>query len=623
MQSNDKKTSALTLAALGVVFGDIGTSPLYAMRECFTGHHGVALTEANVLGVLSLIIWSLIIVVTIKYLMFVMRADNRGEGGILALMSLLHPRDEKVRKFMHPVVALGLIGAVLLYGDGIITPAVTVLGAIEGLKEISPVFESFVIVIALAILVLLFLVQKNGTAKIGKVFGPIILLWFATLAVMGINGIIQYPAVFAALSPLHGADFLIAQKFHGFVVLGSVFLVVTGGEALYADMGHFGLRPIQLGWFLVALPSLLIHYFGQGALLIANPAAVTNPFYALAPDFLLYPLVLLASMAAVIASQALITGAFSLSQQAIHLGFLPRLQIKHTSADEKGQIYIPFVNWALLIGTVFLVVTFRSSSALASAYGIAVTGTMAITTILTTLVARRLWKWNVWAAGFVCATLLSIDLAFLGANALKILSGGWFPLLFGAIIFAFMTTWKRGRTILAKRMFAAASPIESFVREVVPSIKFRVPGHAVILTGRSNGTPPALIQNVKHNKVLHETVILLTIVTEDVPHVGDDDRLSVESIGANFFRAIAHYGFMDTPHVPDLVKKCKQQGIDVDPATAIYMIGRETVIATNLPGMALWREHLFAFMSRNAQNAMVFFHLPPKQVIEIGVQVQI
>jgi len=623
MENNNQKTSAITLAALGVVFGDIGTSPLYAMRECFTGHHGVALTEANVLGVLSLIIWSLIIVVTIKYLMFVMRADNRGEGGILALMSLLHPRDEKVRRFMHPVVALGLIGAVLLYGDGIITPAVTVLGAVEGLKEISPVFEPFVLVIALAILVGLFLVQKNGTAKIGRVFGPIILMWFITLAAMGLNGISQYPAVFAALNPLHGADFLITQKFHGFVVLGSVFLVVTGGEALYADMGHFGLRPIQLGWFFVALPSLLIHYFGQGALLIAHPDSVANPFYALAPDYLLYPLVLLASMAAVIASQALITGAYSLSQQAIHLGFLPRLQIKHTSADEKGQIYIPFVNWALMIGTVFLVMSFRSSSALASAYGIAVTGTMAITTILTTLVARRLWGWNIVASGIVCATLLTIDLAFFGANALKILAGGWFPLLFGAIIFAFMTTWKRGRTILAKRMFAASRPISSFVKEVVPTIKNRVSGQAVILTGRSDGTPPALIQNVKHNKVLHETVILLTIVTDDVPHVEEKNRLKVEPLGENFFRAIAHYGFMDTPHVPDIVLRCQKHGIDVDPATAIYMLGRETVIATNMPGMALWREHLFAFMSRNAQNAMVFFHLPPKQVIEIGVQVQI
>lgn len=618
----EKSVLPLTIAAMGVVFGDIGTSPLYAMRECFSGPHGVALTEANVLGVLSLIIWSLIVVVTLKYLLFVMRADNRGEGGILALMALLNPR-EKVRRFIHPIVALGLIGAVLLYGDGIITPAITVLGAVEGLKEITPIFGPYVLPIALVILVQLFRVQKNGTAKIGKIFGPVILSWFITLAAMGIGGIVDHPGIFAALNPVHGINFFVINGFHGFVVLGSVFLVVTGGEALYADMGHFGLRSIRLGWFFVALPSLLIHYFGQGALLIQHPEAISNPFYALAPSYLLYPLVLLSSAAAVIASQALITGAFSLSQQAVHLGYLPRLKIQHTSADERGQIYIPVVNWALMVGTVLLVLSFQSSSALASAYGIAVTGTMAITTILTSIVAYKLWKWNIWLIGVILCLLIAVDLAFLGANALKIFAGGWFPLMFGAILFTLMTTWKRGRQILAKRMVASTQSIESFIKKVVPTVKYRVPGQAVLLTGRSEGTPPALIHNILHNKILHETVILLTIITEDVPHIALADRLSLDSLGENFYKAIARYGFMDSPNVPEIIDLCGATGLDVNAAGATYILGRETVIATHLPGMALWREHLFAFMSRNAQSAMVYFGLPPRQVIEIGVQVQL
>ena len=623
MHSKQKNLPATTLAALGVVFGDIGTSPLYAMRECFTGAHGIELTSANVLGVLSLIVWALIVVVSIKYLLFVMRADNRGEGGILALMALLHPRENKAGSSFPAVVAMGLIGAVLLYGDGIITPAITVLGAVEGLKVITPVFEPYVVAITLVILIQLFLVQKNGTAKIGRVFGPVILLWFVTLAAMGVGGIVAHPQILAALNPFHGLQFLFTHGFHGFVVLGSVFLVVTGGEALYADMGHFGLRPIRVGWFYVALPALLIHYFGQGALLISDPAAISNPFFLLAPSYLLYPLVILATMAAVIASQALITGAYSLSQQAVHLGFLPRLQIRHTSADERGQIYIPFVNWALMIGTILLVLSFRSSSALAAAYGIAVTGTMAITTVLTCLVAHRIWKWNAVIVAAFGLLLLSVDLAFLGANSLKILAGGWFPLLLGAVIFTLMTTWKRGRTILAQRLIASARPIEDFVRDTVPTIKFRVPGQAIMLTGRSEGTPPALLHNVRHNKVVHEMVILLTVSTEDIPHIEMNSRVTIDPIGENFFRVSARYGFMDSPHVPEIVKQCQKLGVNVDPDTATYILGRETVIATEAPGMALWREHLFAFMSRNAQSAMAFFHLPPRQVIEIGVQVQL
>ncbi len=624
IRSANNSQITTSLAALGVVFGDIGTSPLYAMRECFTGSHGVSLTPSNIFGVLSLILWSLIFIVSVKYLAFVMRADNKGEGGILALMALLLPKDDrKVRKYIQPVVAMGLAGAVLLYGDGIITPAITVLGAVEGLKVVTPLFEPYVMLISLGIIIGLFLIQSKGTATIGKVFGPVILLWFVVLAVMGVYGISMNTGIFAALNPGHGVSFLLENKFHGFVVLGSIFLVVTGGEALYADMGHFGLKPIQMGWFFVALPSLLLHYFGQGALLLTVPEAIANPFYALAPSQLIYPLVALSTAAAVIASQALITGAFSLTQQAVHLGFLPRIKIKHTSATEQGQIYIPFANWALMIGTVFVVVMFKNSSALAAAYGIAVTGTMAITTILTCLVAYRLWHWNLVAVWTAAIVLLTIDLAFLGANALKIVHGGWFPLLLGLGLFVIMTTWKRGRQILASRVLSAMKPLDRFVAETVPLVKFRVPGVAVMLTGRTEGIPPALAHNLKINKIIHEKVILLTVLTLDVAHCDVAAELSVEPVGPDFYRVIARYGFMDEPNVPDVIRLCQQKGLPVDPASAIYIIGRETLIATEDPGMALWREQLFAFMTRNAQSAMTYFSLPEKQVIEIGVQIRI
>lgn len=621
--SSSKNHITLTIAALGVVFGDIGTSPLYAMRECFSGAHGVALTPSNILGVLSLILWSLIFIVSIKYLLFVMRADNKGEGGILSLMALLIPKETKVRRFIDPVVAMGLLGAVLLYGDGIITPAITILSAIEGLKVLTPLFEPYIILVSLAIICILFLFQHKGTAHIGKVFGPIILVWFLVLTAMGVLGVVKNLGVFSALNPIHGFHFLLDNGFHGFVVLGSVFLVVTGGEALYADMGHFGLVPIRLGWFYVALPALMINYFGQGALLLSDPSAIKNPFFALAPNSLLYPLVGLSTAAAVIASQALITGAFSLTQQAVNLGFLPRLQIRHTSADERGQIYIPIVNWALMIGTIFVVLMFKSSSALASAYGIAVTGTMAITSILTCIVARKLWHWNLAVVVSIGTAFILVDLAFLGANALKIVEGGWFPLLLGAVLFTVMTTWKRGRQILTNRLVMATKPIERFVAETVPLARHRVPGVAVILTGKSEGTPLPLIHNLKINSVIHEHVILLTIVTDEVAHTDLAEQMSVESLGANFYRVIAKYGFMDSPNVPEVLRKCKEKDIPVDPTSAIYIIGRETLIATEVPGMALWREHLFAFMTRNAQGAMAYFHLPPKQVIEIGVQVRL
>jgi KUP system potassium uptake protein len=497
------------------------------------------------------------------------------------------------------------------------------MGAIEGLKVVTPLFEPYVMLISLVIIVSLFFIQSKGTATIGKVFGPVILLWFIVLAAMGIYGISMNTGIFAALNPVHGVSFLVASKFQGFVVLGSVFLVVTGGEALYADMGHFGLKPIQMSWFFVALPSLLLHYFGQGALLLTTPEAIENPFYALAPAQLIYPLVAISTAAAVIASQALITGAFSLTQQAVHLGFLPRIKIKHTSADERGQIYIPVANWALMIGTVLVVVMFKSSSALAAAYGIAVTGTMAITTILTCLVAYRLWNWNIAWVVTAAIVLLTIDLAFLGANALKIMHGGWFPLVLGLALFVVMTTWKRGRQILAARLLSAMKPFDRFVAETVPLVKFRVPGVAVLLTGRTEGTPPALAHNLKMNKIIHEKVILLTVVTRDVARCDVAHELTIEPVGPDFYRVIARYGFMDEPNIPDIIRLCQQKGVPVDPASAIYILGRETLVATDDPGMALWREHLFAFMTRNAQSAMTYFSLPEKQVIEIGVQVRI
>ena len=556
-----KYLATLTVGALGIVYGDIGTSPLYALRECFHGAHGIAPTRENVLGVLSLIFWSLTLIISIKYLVFVMRADNEGEGGILALMALVSKQPDARRRSRARLIALGLFGAALLYGDGMITPAVSVLSAVEGLNVTTHLFEPYVVPIAIVILVSLFVIQSHGTERIGFLFGPVMIVWFVVIALLGVRWIRQDFHVLVAFNPWHAVQFFAANGFHGFVVLGSVFLVVTGGEALYADMGHFGRRPIRLAWFGLVLPALFLNYLGQGAMLINTPAAAVNPFYLLAPRWALYPLVALATMAAIIASQALISGAFSLTRQAIQLGYSPRLDIQYTSPHQQGQIYIPQVNWLLMISTVGLVVGFRSSSALAAAYGIAVTSTMVITTLLAYLVARRSWGVRRLVAGSLASFFLFIELGFFSANVIKIPHGGWFPLVIGALIYLLLSTWKKGRALLASRLRERLYPFDRFMQDITQSPPHRVPGTAVFMTSNLIGTPPTLLHNLEHNQVLHERVVLLTVVTSDAPHVEDADRLSVETLGQGFYRVTLRYGFMEEPDVPAALALGAEQGL--------------------------------------------------------------
>jgi KUP system potassium uptake protein len=613
----------LSLAALGVVYGDIGTSPLYAIRECFHGPHAVAATHANILGVLSLIFWSLIIVISIKYLVFVLRADNHGEGGILSLMALATPITPSGKSERWFLIGIGLFGAALLYGDGIITPAISVLGAMEGLSVATPMLEPYVAPITIAILIALFLFQNNGTAKVGKVFGPVTFLWFATIALLGLVQIARQPAVFAAINPLHGVNFFFNNGWRGYLVLGSVFLVVTGGEALYADMGHFGARPIRIVWFAVVLPALLLNYFGQGALLLENPAAAENPFYRLAPDWALYPMVALATSAAIIASQAVISGAFSLTMQAVQLGFIPRLKIFHTSSREYGQIYMPAVNWALMLGCIAIVVGFRTSSNLAAAYGVAVTSTMVITTVLLYIVARERWGWNPLATLAMAAIFLIIDLAFFGANIIKVTHGGWFPLLLAAIVYVVMTTWKKGRRILSERIKAEARPLEDFLQEIMRRPPTRVTGTAIYMNSNATMTPPALLHNLQHNKVLHERVIFLTVKTEPAPYVAPEERVKVEPLNHGLYRIRVLYGFMEDPDIPQALENLQVPGLELDLRETSYFLGRETIISTKRPGMARWREKLFSLISRNATTATAYFGLPPGRVVELGEQIEI
>jgi len=624
---NLKRMAGLALGALGIVYGDIGTSPLYALRECFTGPHGIAPTQEHVLGVLSLIFWALIIIISVKYLLFVMRADNRGEGGILALMALVmqRPRGSQEPRPGRPLLwMLALFGAALLYGDGLITPAVSVLGAVEGLSVATPLFEPFIIPITLIIIVALFLVQRHGTGSIGIVFGPVMCVWFVVIAVLGVKEVVHNPAVLWAFSPVHGARFLLENGAHGYLVLGAVFLVVTGGEALYADMGHFGYRPIRMAWFTLVLPGLMLNYLGQGALLLRDPEAARNPFYLLAPSWALYPLVVLAMSATVIASQALISGAFSLTRQAMQLGYCPRMEVVHTSAEEQGQIYLPGLNWMMLLGVIALVLGFRSASALAGAYGIAVTATMGITTVLTYVVARERWGVRRAVALPIAGVFLTVDLAFFGANMVKVTEGGWFPLTLAAFIFTLMTTWKRGREILAAKLRAASMNLkdllESFQGAHPP---LRVPGTAVFMTSNPEGSPSALLHNLKHNKVLHEQVVLLTILSEDVPHVPPEERVEVEQLEQGFARVIARYGFMENPSIADILKRCREQGLQFQLMSTSFFLGRETLIPSKQPGMARWREALFAWMSRNARSATAFFRIPPNRVVELGAQVEL
>ncbi len=629
-QTHEKQNLlGLSLGALGIVYGDIGTSPLYSLRECFHGEHGIAPSHGNVLGVLSLVFWVLIVTISIKYLIFVMRADNHGEGGILALMALVPSKLRIAGPGGHWVlVALGIFGASLLYGDGMITPAISVLSAVEGLQVATPFFNPYIIPITLGILFALFLIQQRGTAGIGKLFGPVMILWFLVLGVLGVLWIVRVPSVLAAVNPWHAVRFFLHNRGHGFLVLGSVFLVVTGGEALYADMGHFGRRPIRLAWFLLVLPSLLLNYFGQGALLVTHPDAAANPFFELSgrllPSWTLYPMVILSTIATIIASQAVISGAFSLTRQAVQLGYAPRIKIVHTSGREIGQIYIPSVNWALMLATFGLVIGFRQSTNLAAAYGVAVTATMVITTVLAYVVARQVWGWKFALVAPVAAFFFVIDSAFFGANIIKVEDGGWFPLLVGIAIYTLMCTWKKGRQILGDRLQADCLPLQQFVESIRPDSPIRVPGTAVFLARDPQGTPPSLLHNLKHNKVLHSRVIFLTMVNEEVPTVPAEERLEIEDLGKECYRVLAHYGFIQNPGVPDVLHILREQkGVHLDPMSTTFFLSRETLIPSRKPGMAIWREKLFAVMVRNAQRPTDFFRIPVNRVVELGMQVRL
>jgi KUP system potassium uptake protein len=618
-----QSTSALALGAIGVVFGDIGTSPLYTMHEVFAGHHPMPTTVSNVLGILSLIFWAITIVVSVKYVAFIMRADNNGEGGIMALIAVVQRAVPANTRIGWLLAVLGIFGASLFYGDGIITPAISVLSAVEGIEVATPAMKPLVEPIALIVLIVLFAIQRHGTRHVGAWFGPVMTVWFIVLAIMGGANILRAPEVLAAVNPGYAFNFFAEHRGYGFLVLGAVVLAVTGAEALYADMGHFGRSPIRWAWFGFVLPALLLNYFGQGALLIHNPQAIANPFYHQAPDWALYPLIGLATAATIIASQAVITGAFSVTRQAIQLGYLPRMQIMHTSEHEIGQIYIPFINWAMLAGIVLLVLIFGSSSNLAAAYGIAVTGTMAIDTILGFVVVLSLWRWNRVLAVLGLVGFLTVDLAFFGANSVKIIDGGWFPLLIGVIMFTVLSTWKTGRKILINRLQTGSIALDPFVRGLMAHPPTRVPGTAVFLTASKEGVPHALLHNLNHNKVLHERVVFLTVITEPEPYVSAKRRVEVEDMGHGFYRLFLHYGFKDTQHIPKALLLCKQFGLEFDMMQTSFFLSRETIVSTGIPGMAPWREHLFIAMARNAESAMSFFHIPTNRVIELGSQVEI
>ena len=614
---------ALSLGALGIVFGDIGTSPLYALRECFSAEHGLELNPQNILGVLSLILWALILTICMKYMFVVLRADNRGEGGILSLMALAQKSVNKDSWFFKTIVVLGLCGASLLYGDGIITPAISVLSAVEGLDVLAPGMQSMVVPITCIILTLLFTFQAAGTHRIGVVFGPTILIWFIVIGALGISSIMTNPEILQAINPINGLQFLLHHGMVGILILGSVVLVITGGEALYADMGHFGKHPIRLAWFAIALPGLLLNYFGQGALLLKNPNAISNPFYLLAPEWGVAFLVVLSTLATVIASQALISGVFSLTRPAVQMGFCPRIQIIHTSSREIGQIYIPAINWALFTGVIWLVLEFKSSSRLASAYGLAVTATMVITTLLAWVVAVRLWKWSVWLAALVFVSFLVIDLTFFLPNLMKIVHGGWVPLVIGGVVYLLMTTWKKGRSILSDALKARSVPMEDFLLKLKINPPIRVSGTGIYMSSDIWGVPVPLLHNFKHNKIIHDRVIVLTIASEEVPSIPRDEKVSIQELGQNFFRVIARYGFIETPKMRHIFEACRAMGIDLHVEESTFVLGRETILASKLPGMAIWREKLFAVMSKNAQRATGFFKIPPNQVIEVGIQVEI
>ncbi len=634
-------TATLVVAALGVVFGDIGTSPIYTLKECFSpaSHHFVAATPANVTGVVSLVLWSLISLICIKYLLLILRADNKGEGGVLSLLALAThgPAENSRRRWV--LLTLGLFGAALLFGDGMITPAISVLSAVEGLKDAS-VFggtpqdaaeaaawdhrmENITVALTAVILIGLFSVQRMGTARVGRYFGPVTLLWFAALAALGIYHLYQEPAILAAFNPLPGLEFLFSGGMKSFVILGSVFLAVTGGEALYADMGHFGRGPIRRAWFWLVFPALVLNYLGQGALLLRHPDAAAAPFFQMAPGWAELPLVLLATAATVIASQALITGTYSLTLTAVQLGYLPRLSVRHTSEHARGQIYIPLVNWLLMAACLALVLAFRTSTNLAAAYGVAVTMTMLITTLLFYFLARHQWNWPLWRALPLCALFVAIESLFLGANLLKFFAGGWFPLAVGALLFILMTTWNTGRRLVRERLEAASLPQEMLIESLARRSPVKVPGTAVFLSGSRGRTPVALLHNLKHNGNLHDRVIFLTIIVEDQPWVTPGQRVEVEDLGSGFWRVTGHYGFMQKPHVPRLLRHCAAKGLEVTADKATFFLGREIIVPSKNPGMARWREHLFSVTGKLAQQPSTFFHIPLGRVIELGQQVEI
>lgn len=618
--SEKKSTSTLALAALGVVYGDIGTSPLYTIKEIFAGaHHPVPITPDNILGILSLIFWSLVVVVALKYVVFVMRADNRGEGGIMALMALVL-RGVTDKPYAAFLMLLGLFGAALFYGDSVITPAISVLSAVEGLEIVTPLLKPYILPVSLMVLVILFVVQKYGTSKIGGLFGPVMVLWFSCLAITGILNIYASPQVLQALNPIYAIHYFVANPALGFFSLGASVLALTGAETLYADMGHFGRKPVQLAWFGLVLPALVLNYYGQGALLLANPQAIANPFYLLVPNWALLPMVALATAATVIASQAVISGTYSITQQAIQLGYAPRMEIQHTSRQEIGQIYLPGINWALMVAVAVLVVGFGSSGSLAAAYGIAVTGTMVITTILAFIVVRKLWGWGWVLSSVIAGGFLLVDLVYFSANLVKIGEGGWFPLTLGLGVFTLMVTWKQGRKLLYKRLSADALPLDTLVENVSHSNMGSIPGTAVFLTPNADMTPHALLHSLKHYKSLHEQVVILTVATLDIPYA-PQDPIIVEKLDTRFYRIKVQFGFMDQPDLPKVLETIQSSELSIDMMNTSFFLGRETLIPNISTEMALWREKLFVAMFRNAGSAASYFKLPPNRVIELGTQV--
>jgi KUP system potassium uptake protein len=608
------------VGALGVVYGDIGTSPIYTLRECLKAAPS-SNTAESVFGLLSLIFWSLVVVVTVKYVLLVMRADNAGEGGIMALLGLAAHSEPNLRR-RTALLLFGLAGAALFYGDGMITPAISVLSAVEGLKVATPAFANYIVPLSVIVLVGLFILQRWGSARIGAYFGPVMAVWFAALAMAGFFQLVQHPGVLVALNPLYALRFLIGHGWAGFLALGSVFLALTGAEALYADMGHFGRGPIRLDWFGLVLPALVLNYFGQGALVLAHPEAVDSPFYHLFPDWLLVPMTVLATVATVIASQAVISGAFSLSQQAMQLSLMPRLDVRQTSEEAIGQVYVPQINWLLMICVIGLVLAFRSSDALASAYGIAVVGTMLVTTALLAIVARRLWSWSIALTTVVIGFFLAIDLAFFAANVVKIPDGGWFPLLVGAITFTLMSTWRRGRQIILERTSEDNPPLDRFITALDPKAFPRVKGTAVYLAARHDTVPYALTDNLRHNKVMHERVFLLTVITERVPHVPDAERVALEQLGKGIARVTVLLGFADSSALPPVLETHREL-LRIDVGETSFFLGRELPVPTTRPDLSLWREKLFVFMTRNAVSASDYFQIPPKRVVELGTQVEL